>query len=90
MLAFLKGLEDRINNGEKLVAGSFVFGIQERRTERPLKGSFSNDMFSQVSVCLFGEKESKCLRTHSARKGGTSSLMAVEGTNTDDVRLLGR
>ena len=62
---------DRINHGEKLVAGSYVFGIEEKGKKVPLKGTFSNEMFAEVSHTLLEKKQSTALRTHSLRKGGS-------------------
>ena len=87
--ALLKALSVRIEDGEKLLAGSFVFGILEKGKAVPLKGTFSNDMFGAISEILFQKKGGANLRTHSLRKGGATSLMAARKSVTE-VRLLGR
>ena len=89
LLAFFRGWADRVKNGERLVGGSFVFGITEKKVAVPLRGSFSNDMYKSIATCMFGKEKQNVLRTHSCRKGGSTTLMAAGGIETE-VRLLGR
>ena len=89
LLSLFKAWEDRLKRNEKLVAANFVFGVKDGKTERPLLGSYCNDLYKSLSCCLFGEMNSSAVRTHSARKGGASSLLAAGGDQTE-VRLLGR
>ena len=45
-------------------------------------------MYKNISACMFGNDKQNALRTHSCRKGGSTSLMAAGGNETE-VRLLG-
>ena len=89
LLSLFKAWENRFKANEKLMAANFCFGIKDGKTERPLLGSYCNDLYKSLSKCLFGESKVGAIRTHSARKGGASSLMAAKADQTD-VRLLGR
>ena len=71
------------------MAANFVFGVKDGKVERPLLGTYCNDLYKSLSRCLFGDTGAGAIRTHSARKGGASSLLAAKGDQTE-VRLLGR